>query len=448
MIGTKGIILEIGAGEVRGVLFTSFLGNPKIERTESISIENNQKSSAVERLISLLPSDAAITLQLPGHLFMVRAVSLPFTDRRKIRKTLPFEIEGLLPFPVDELLIDSVQSVATEKGSRVMALAIPEKTVADYLNLFPEDRKPVRIIPDFLSLISLGKKIKEEHKTYGLLSFSNTATSIVIISDGRPVMMRSTAPGGDTIFIKEWLTSTIKNHGQTVEKLYVTGQSVAQLEGMAEIKPLPPLLSGIDAGKHAAWAAIAGGALTSAEFPWFNILGLTAESERAEKIFKTVYIGTAILLALGTGDLYLRYRTSSRNLDALKAESKKVFISAMPDIKKIVKEDAQLKDAINKGKELREALIGKPSPSYLSVLNGIGKVAGRHPELKLKEIALEGHMLVISGDGSGITAEGVKKIFSGIDGTKEALVEEMTQGVTPNSYRFRVRMELKTNGNL
>lgn len=443
MIGSKGIIIEIGASEVRGVLYTSFLGNPRIEKTESVSIENNQKTFAVDRLLSLFPSDAAITLQLPGHLFIVRTVVLPFTDKRKIRKILPFEMEGLLPIPVDELLLDSVHSSSTEKGSRVMALAIPKKTVADYTSLFPENRKPVRIIPDFLSLTSLGKKIKETHKRYGILNFDKTTTSIIIISDGRPVLMRATSPSGDKELVREWVTSTIKYDGQTVEKVYVTGRPPIALEGMAEFTPLPPIVTGISQENQAEWSAIAGGALTAAEFPWFNILGLSSESERTEKLFRSISIGIAILVALGTGDLYLRYRVASQSLSALKAETKKVFLSLMPDVRKVVKEDAQLKDAMIKGKELREALVGKPSPSYLAAMKGIERIAGEHPELKVKEVVLEGHSVVISGDGSGITADGVKKIFSGIEGVKEALVEEMAQGINLNSYRFRVKVELR-----
>ncbi len=443
MIGSKGIIIEIGADEIRGVLFTSFLGNPRIEKTESVSIGNNQKSSAVDRLLSLFPSDATVTLQLPGHLFIVRTVAMPFTDKRKIRKILPFEMEGLLPVPVDELLLDSVHSSATDKGSCVVALAIPKKTVADYTSLFPENRKPVRIIPDFLSLVSLGKKIEGNRKRYGILNFGEAATSVVIISDGRPVLMRATASGGDKELVREWVTSTIKHDGQTVERLYVTGRSPIPLEGMAEFTTLPTIMTGISPENKEEWSAIAGGALTSAEFPWFNILGLSSESERTEKLFRSISVGIAILVALGTGDLYLRYSAASQSLSVLKAETKKVFLSLMPDVRKVIKEDAQLKDAMTKGKELREALIGKPSPSYLAALKGIEKLSGEHSELKVKEMVVEGYSVVVSGDGSGITADGVKKIFSGIEGVKEALVEEMAQGINPNSYRFRVKVELR-----
>ena len=43
---------------------------------------------------------------LPDHLVSYRNLSLPFTDDRKIRQVLPLELEGSLPFPVDQVVMD------------------------------------------------------------------------------------------------------------------------------------------------------------------------------------------------------------------------------------------------------------------------------------------------------------------------------------------------------
>ena len=449
MIGSKGIIIEIKAHEARGILYSSFFGKVSIERMESSPVKDGKTASALERLLSAFPSDATITLQLPGHLFMVRKISLPFTDRKKIRKTLPYELDGFLPFPIDELLIDSVVSTPPEKGSSVMAVAIPKKTVSDYLGLFPEGRKPVRVVPDFISLLSLGMNIGHEYGTYGVLNAGDSASSIVLISGGRPTTMRSHA-GSEGASIADWVTSTIKplqDNGQKIERLYVAGvgaiHELPLLGKLAQAIPLPKAVKGINDDKWPLLAGIAGGGLASIEYPSFNVLGSGSESERVEKALKVATIGTAILLILGTADLYLRYRTASQSFSVLKAESKRIFLSVMPQVKKVVKEDAQIKDALKREREISEALIGKPSPSYLAALKGLEKVIGEHKEIKIRETVYEGGSLTIEGDGNGVNAEGLKKLFFGMEGTKEARVEEMVQGVEPNSYRFRVKVELK-----
>ncbi|MEK7851540.1 MAG: hypothetical protein AAB275_06620, partial [Deltaproteobacteria bacterium] len=117
-----------------------------------------------------------------------------------------------------------------------------------------------------------------------------------------------------------------------------------------------------------------------------------------------------------------------------------------PDVKKVVKEDAQLKDALNKERGTLEALTGKPAPSYLASVQSIEKIVADHPEIRVREASFESFGLTIEGDENGIPADGLKKIFSGIEGARETKVEEVVQGVEPNSFRFRIRVDLEGRG--
>ena len=450
-MGSKGFIIEVGIYEVKGALFASILGRTRIERMESVSIKDGETAAAIEKLIADFPSDATITLILPGHLFMVRTVPLPFTDRKRIRKALPYEMDGLLPFPIEELLIDSLSSTPSETGSRVMAVAIPAKLLQHYLSLFPEGRKPSIAIPDFVSLLSLGINIKGEDGIYGIVEMEEGKTSMVLIQNGRPVLARSIASTDGFPSVHETIRTTIKGFldaGQKITRLYITGSKattdIPPIEGVEQIVPLPSIIKDISLKEKPSFVTVAGGARAAIEFPWFNMLGLSSEAERFEKGLKSLSIGAAILLIMGTGDLYLHSRTGSQRHSSLKAESRKVFLSVMPDVKKVVKEDAQMKDALNKERGTLEALTGKPAPSYLASIQGIEKIVSDHPEIRVREASFEGFGVTIQGDGSSIDAEGLKKIFSGIEGAREARVEEVTQGVEPNSYRFRIRVELRS----
>lgn len=445
MIGTNGIVVKIGIDEVKGVLFSSFLGKFSMERMVSVPIEDGKTQVAVEKLLSGFPSDAGVTLCLPGNLFMIRKVLLPFTDRKKIRKTLPYEMDGLLPFPIDEMLIDSVLSSPSEKGSGVIATAIPKKLLAHYLNLFPDNRKPAKVIPDFIALFSLSMSLKGEDGLYGVMEVEDGKASIVLLDNNRPVLARSIVQREAPTLMEEILTTIkpILNEGKKVGRLYVTGiKTMPSVDGIDQVMPLPHTVKNIPLGDHPSWTAVIGGALAEAEYPWFNILGLDAESERFEKILKSLSIGTAILLILGTADLYMRSRADFHKYEALKAETKKVFLSAMPEVRRVVKEDAQLKDALDREKGTLEALAGKPTPSYLVSLNSLGKIVAEHPEIRVREAFFEVNGLTVSGDVSGVEADKIKTIFTGIEKARGVQVEEMVKGVDPNSYRFRVKVEL------
>lgn len=67
--------------------------------------------NAIDRAIETLLSDIDINnvecmVSLPPNKVSYRNLSVPFTDRRKISQILPFEIESVMPFPIDELTID------------------------------------------------------------------------------------------------------------------------------------------------------------------------------------------------------------------------------------------------------------------------------------------------------------------------------------------------------
>lgn len=445
----KGIVITVGGDEIKGLLFSSFFGKTTVEKTESVPVEGGKASDAVKKLLSVFPSDAAITVVVPGRLFMVRKVSLPFNDRKKIRKTLPYEMDGLLPFQTSDLFMDSILSIPSDKGSSVLAISIPKKLLAGYLDIFPDGRRPSRVIPDFAALLSLGINIGSEEGLYGVMEIGKGYASMVFIQAGRPVLMRSVDHAGDSGFLTEDVRKTIKpllDKKQKVDNLFLTGPEARQvmpaLEGTAHVSLLPSTVKKIPLDNRPSFAALVGGALSAADYPWFNILGTGAESERFEKTLKILSIGTAILLISGTADLYLHYRGAAQRLSSLKAETKKVFLSAMPEVKKVVREDAQLKEALNKEKGLMDALAGKPAPSYLDTIRGIEKVVAENPQIKLREASFEGHALTLSGEATGNDADKLKKLFSGINGVKGAQVEEMVQGVEANSYRFRVNIEL------
>ena len=45
-------------------------------------------------------------VSIPADRASFRNLSMPFKDPKKIRQTLPFEIETMLPFPIDDLIVD------------------------------------------------------------------------------------------------------------------------------------------------------------------------------------------------------------------------------------------------------------------------------------------------------------------------------------------------------
>lgn len=443
MIRSQEIVVAIGSHGVHGLLWSTSFRRAKVERTRF--------ASSTDELLSELPSDAPVTVVLPGHLFMVRTVTLPFADPRIIRKTLPPELEGTLPLPVDELLVDHVlANPLGDTGSLVFAIALPRKTAADCLTLFPEDRRPVRIIPDFVGLLSIARRLRHEPGACRILHVDDDVASLVVMAEGRPLVMRSTTHDGDWSSIGPWVEATLKpleRQDTEVDTLYVTGAAAGHaaplLERTARIAPLPAIVNGISGDEWPAWAAVAGGALSTSEFPDFNAFGIAPDDGRFVRALRILTVGMGIVLVLGSVDAYVRYTTASRTVAALKAESRRVFSSVMPHVRNVVKEDVQLKVALATERQTRETLLGTSSPSYLAITRGLARLGIEHPGLKLREVAIEAGTLTVTGEERGVETDGLKALFSGIEGAREAQVEELLQGVEPNTYRFRVKVRVR-----
>lgn len=451
-MGSKGIIIEIKDNEVRGLLFSSFFGRIKISRQDTAPIENGGIAAALEGLLSSFPSHIPVTLILPGRLFMVRKLTVPFTDRKKIRKILPYEMDGILPVQAGEIYVDSLFSSPSGSGSDVIALAITRKLLSGYINLFPENRRPSKVVPDFLSLLSIGTNIGAEEGIYGIIGIGKGVVSMVFISERRPVLFRSVHVSDIPRLLEVVKTSinSITDEEHRIERLYVTGagatkealQGLSEMKEAGEILSMPHIVKNISLNDMPTWVVAAGAAIAEAEYPWFNILGASAESEHYENFFKTLSLGIAILFIVLTGSLYIRYHVDTTNYYALKAESRKLFMSIMPEIKNVVKEEVQLKNFLNKENTLKEALAGKPAPSYIAALNGLEGISRGRSDIKIREISFDGYWLAVAGDGLGAGADSIKKMFSDMKGLKGVQVEEIIQGIGSNNYRFRVRMEL------
>ncbi len=93
-----------------------------------------------------LQSDRFVT-QLPDRSVFFRNLLMPFKDRKKIRQTLPFEMETLVPLPVEELVTDFI-STEGSNSARVLTVSATKESIEDYLTAF----RNCGIAPDLLDV--------------------------------------------------------------------------------------------------------------------------------------------------------------------------------------------------------------------------------------------------------------------------------------------------------
>lgn len=157
--------LDIGESAVKGVRIARTLRGlrlvdafeRKVERRGERGrgdLPNDGQIEALRQLRSegkIRPGER-VAVALPGHLVSTREITLPFTDPKRLRQVVPFEVEGQLPFDLEEIVIDyqplrqgatsdlRVKSAAgpgkpeSTESSHLLVSAVPKAALRRYLS--------------------------------------------------------------------------------------------------------------------------------------------------------------------------------------------------------------------------------------------------------------------------------------------------------------------------
>ncbi len=143
MATTLGI--DIAQRSIRGALLKTGMRSMEVERYVEVPIPAIEAGAAHESVLSSAVRDLFAQLgQSPDHVIAaidgarasLRVLSIPAAARKRAAEVLPFELDPLLPFPVEESLVDyqEVGTIGTEVS--LLAAAVPESVVQEVIESF------------------------------------------------------------------------------------------------------------------------------------------------------------------------------------------------------------------------------------------------------------------------------------------------------------------------
>ncbi|MEW6441488.1 MAG: pilus assembly protein PilM [bacterium] len=138
-----------------------------------------------------------IIASLPGRYVSTRLLELPFSDRNKIAKSVPFELEGLIPLGLDEILLDYQVLATDSQGSKVLAVCTEKKLLEGHLSLLRDaGADPQALIPPPVALANLRKEILlGGSEPCAILDLGESETSLCLLHHGEMRYGRSWALG-------------------------------------------------------------------------------------------------------------------------------------------------------------------------------------------------------------------------------------------------------------
>jgi general secretion pathway protein L len=141
--------LDIGAHSVKAaeIVHTPFRGL-EIGQLRTLPLEPGADLAAELReflRVYELPTDAVVCA-LPGDRVSSRRLSFPFSDVKRIAQAVPFEVEGQVPFDLDEFLLDW-EPVRRHRGATdVMATLARRSEVGTLLEALREAGIEPRVV--------------------------------------------------------------------------------------------------------------------------------------------------------------------------------------------------------------------------------------------------------------------------------------------------------------
>jgi Tfp pilus assembly PilM family ATPase len=124
----RGIGFDIGGTTLTAAVVNTGLKGVKLDELRSVRAPETEEDRArLLRSLKLRAAPAAIAV--PVHQVSGRLVTLPFAQQAKWDAALPSELEGQIPFDVDEVVIDGTLVEREGNQSKVLAAALPKATL-------------------------------------------------------------------------------------------------------------------------------------------------------------------------------------------------------------------------------------------------------------------------------------------------------------------------------
>jgi general secretion pathway protein L len=390
-------------------------------------------------------SGARIVSSLPGHLFSQRLVRFPFSDRSRVEKALPFEIEDSLPFPLDDVVIDHLLLDGEQGGkgakaspeTSVLALMLPKTVLKQHLDLLASAGiDPQVIVPSYFGLYSLSKMMKSEGCT--LLACGR---DLCLRSNGSVKALRSFSGAGPTAGLTHILQSLETEQKEHVEKVSLLCPDDAAQSDIAGLGIVTEQVAPELAGRKAADPVSLGLALSEVvnfrrgEFSY----RLADEGSRRRK--RTLIVAGAIAAALFIANLGVKYYLVQTSYGKLDREIREVYRQAVPGAKNAADPVAMLRSSLDEARK-KFGVLGTGA-SALDVMKAVNDGVPKEVRVAFLEFNLDGDRLKLQGEAASF--ESVDKIKAELQ--KSDLFSEITVLDTrmgaDNKVKFRLDIKLK-----
>lgn len=209
--------LDLGAQALRLVVLESGFRGFHVLRAQSVAMPTRDPAAPPhpERIkaalgeLGLELGQDAVAVSLPGTLVASHLFTLPFLDARRIEQVLPAEVEGAIPFEIDEVVWDHAVLSQANGKSEVLVAVVRRPALKAWIEALAAAGIDPRIVTfGPLALAAAGERgfldgmaaADEASAAAGptssclILDAEPERADLVLLHDGKPELCRSLSP--------------------------------------------------------------------------------------------------------------------------------------------------------------------------------------------------------------------------------------------------------------
>jgi type II secretion system protein L len=396
-----------------------------------------------EVLRGLAPSwaGAKIVSSIPGRCFSQRTLTLPFADRKRIEKALPFEVEDSVPFGLDDVVLDHLAlGSADEKKDaalHVLCMMLPKAILRQHLDLLSSAGiDPQSIVPSTAGLSAVGNLMPAETGTLLVCG-----PDVCFRPNGATKALRSFSGGRSTGGLRHVLQALETEHKEKVEKAALLLDDAAARTALAEAGIAVELVAPEIGGKKAQDPVSLGITLLDDMNFRRGEFAYHVADEGTRRRMRTLVVAGVVAAILLIANIGVKFSIVRSGYGKLDAEIKEIYQQTFPDGRPAADPLRQMRDKLSEAKK-RFGALGSGT-SALDVMKTVTDGIPKEVRVSFTEFVLEGDRLKLQGEAA--TFESVDKIKAELQKSPlfvDVAVQDTRMGVD-NKVKFRFEMKLK-----
>ena len=136
--------VDIGKTNINASQIYASGNNVTIEKCKEVAIEGNKKNNSdrtvgpLKKLMASFKKPYKVYTALPSSMVVFKELKLPFTSHHKISMVVRFEVEPLLPFSINDAIVDFIitKSFPEKNSVEILVAAVQKQHLAHHLSLF------------------------------------------------------------------------------------------------------------------------------------------------------------------------------------------------------------------------------------------------------------------------------------------------------------------------